>query len=93
MGGEGRGTGWVGARVSACMICLPPPHAEPLVFKVWALQVEPAGTQKSNLEGLRDEKWHQKRSLVARIGRDASAAVSDEIDAFIHRSNQDFTRL
>ena len=38
-------------------------------------------------------KWHQKKSLVARIGRDASAAVSDEIDAFIHRSNQDFTRL
>lgn len=38
-------------------------------------------------------KWHEKRSLLARIGRDASAAVSDEIDAFIHRSNQDFTRL
>ena len=38
-------------------------------------------------------KWRQKKSLVARIGRDASAAVSDEIDAFIHRSNQDFTRL
>ena len=38
-------------------------------------------------------KWHQKKSLVARIGRDASVAVSDEIDAFIHRSNQDFTRL
>tara|TARA_B100000524_G_scaffold152621_1_gene77355 strand:- start:1015 stop:2055 length:1041 start_codon:yes stop_codon:yes gene_type:complete len=38
-------------------------------------------------------KWYQKKSLVARIGRDASAAVSDEIDAFIHRSNQDFTRL
>lgn len=38
-------------------------------------------------------KWHQKKSLVARIGRDASAAISDEIDAFIHRSNQDFTRL
>ena len=31
--------------------------------------------------------------VSSEIGRDASAAVSDEIDAFIHRSNQDFTRL
>ncbi|HBX25810.1 MAG TPA: protease SohB [Gammaproteobacteria bacterium] len=38
-------------------------------------------------------KWHQKKSLAARLGRDASEAVSDQIDAFIHRSNQDFTRL
>ena len=38
-------------------------------------------------------KWHQKKSLAARIGRDASAAVSEHIEAFIHRPSQDFTRL
>ena len=47
----------------------------PLLLKVWALQVEPAGAQKLRLKGSRDQKWHQKgspkgvlRPTVATIG-------------------------
>ena len=36
--------------------------AEPLLLKVWALQVEPAGAQKSRLKKSREQKWHQKWS-------------------------------
>ena len=32
----------------------------PLLLRVWALQVEPAGAQKLRLKGSRDQKWHQK---------------------------------
>jgi serine protease SohB len=38
-------------------------------------------------------KWHEKKSLAARLSREASAAITDQVDAYINRSNQDFTRL
>ena len=38
-------------------------------------------------------KWHEKKSLAARLSRDASAAISDQVDACINRSTQDYTRL
>jgi serine protease SohB len=38
-------------------------------------------------------KWHEKKTLATRLGRDASAAIADQVDAYINRSNQDFTRL
>lgn len=38
-------------------------------------------------------KWHEKKSLAARLGREASAAITNQVDAYINRSNQDFTRL
>lgn len=38
-------------------------------------------------------KWHEKKSLAARLGRDASVAITDQVDAYINRDNQDFTRL
>jgi hypothetical protein len=38
-------------------------------------------------------KWHEKKSLAARLSRDTSAAIADQVDAYINRSNQDYTRL
>ena len=38
-------------------------------------------------------KWIEKKSLAARLGRDASGAIVDEVDHYINRSNQDYTRL
>ena len=38
-------------------------------------------------------KWHEKKSLAARLSRDTSAAIVDQVDAYINRSNQDYTRL
>ena len=38
-------------------------------------------------------KWREKKSLAARLSRDASAAISDQVDACINRSTQDYTRL
>lgn len=38
-------------------------------------------------------KWLEKKSLISRLGRDASALISDQIDSLINRSQQSFTRL
>jgi len=38
-------------------------------------------------------KWVEKKSLVARLSRDASGAIVDQMDQYINRSNQDYTRL
>lgn len=38
-------------------------------------------------------KWHEKKSLAARLGRDVSAAITDQVDAYVNRSTQDFTKL
>ena len=38
-------------------------------------------------------KWVEKKSLAARLGRDVSTAVVDQIDGYINRSYQDHTRL
>jgi serine protease SohB len=38
-------------------------------------------------------KWVEKKTLAARLGRDASAAVVDQVDNYINRTNQDYTRL
>ena len=38
-------------------------------------------------------KWVEKKSLAARLSRDASGAIVDQVDRYINRSNQDYTRL
>ena len=38
-------------------------------------------------------KWVEKKSLAARLGRDVSTAVVDQIDGYINRAYQDHTRL
>lgn len=38
-------------------------------------------------------KWVEKKSLAARLSRDASGAIVEKVDHYINRSNQDFTRL
>jgi len=38
-------------------------------------------------------KWVKKKSLAARLSRDASGAIVDQVDQYINRSNQDYTRL
>lgn len=38
-------------------------------------------------------QWHQKKNFIERLGRDASAVISDQIDCFLHRSHQFFNRL
>lgn len=38
-------------------------------------------------------KWVEKKSLAARLSRDASGAIVDQVDQYINRSNQDYTRL
>ena len=38
-------------------------------------------------------KWIEKKSLTARLSRDASGAIVDQMDHYINRSNQDYTRL
>jgi serine protease SohB len=38
-------------------------------------------------------KWVEKKTLAARLGRDASAAVVDQVDNYMNRGHQDFTRL
>lgn len=38
-------------------------------------------------------KWHEKKSLAARLGRDVSEAITDQVDAYVNRSTQDFTKL
>jgi serine protease SohB len=38
-------------------------------------------------------KWVEKKTLAARLGRDASAAVVDQVDNYMSRTHQDFTRL
>ena len=38
-------------------------------------------------------KWIEKKSLAARLSRDASGAIVDQVDQYINRSNQDYTRL
>jgi serine protease SohB len=38
-------------------------------------------------------KWVEKKTLAARLGREASAALVDQVDNYINRTNQDYTRL
>ena len=38
-------------------------------------------------------KWVEKKTLAARLGRDASEAVVDQVDNYMNRTHQDFTRL
>lgn len=38
-------------------------------------------------------KWVEKKSLTARLSRDASRAIVDQVDHYVNRSNQDYTRL
>ena len=38
-------------------------------------------------------KWSEKKSLAARLSRDASGAIVDQMDHYINRSNQDYTQL
>jgi serine protease SohB len=38
-------------------------------------------------------KWVEKKTLAARLGRDASEAVFDQVDNYMNRTHQDFTRL
>jgi serine protease SohB len=38
-------------------------------------------------------KWVEKKTLAARLGRDASAALVDQVDNYMSRTHQDFTRL
>ena len=38
-------------------------------------------------------KWAEKKTLAARLGRDASEAVVDQVDNYMNRTHQDFTRL
>ena len=37
--------------------------------------------------------WLEKKTLMSRLGRDASAAIGDQINSFLHRSHQYFARL
>jgi serine protease SohB len=38
-------------------------------------------------------KWHEKKTLAAKLGRDASAAAINQFDDYVNRSLQDYQRL
>ena len=47
-------------------------------------------SQEHHLIGM---NWLEKKTLMARLGRDASAAIGDQIHSFLNRSHQYFARL
>lgn len=38
-------------------------------------------------------KWHEKKSLAARLGRDLGHTLTDQFNQFLNRDTHDFTRL